>query len=83
MGPGRKPRRPVFSEQGSYTLFICSSDRFTLTVEIWKGVGRPNIGRITVSYFLSEKKYQFMQLLTYVEVDMKCYNCINTSVTPY
>ena len=25
----------------------------TLIVEMWKGVGVPNIGRITVSYFLS------------------------------
>lgn len=27
-----------------------------LIVEIWKGTGRPKIGRMTVSYFRSEKK---------------------------
>ena len=27
----------------------------TLIVEMWKGVGVPNIGRITVSYFLSKR----------------------------
>ena len=27
----------------------------TLTVEMWNGVGTPNIGNTTVSYFRSEK----------------------------
>lgn len=29
----------------------------TFIVAMWKGAGAPNIGRITVSYFLSKNKY--------------------------